>query len=110
MSYNRNQVDDPEIFAIRVDQNKDSFFKCFSSQKFNKSGLKILEIYQDMNALIQTQTRLYKVVAETKGGTPFVWQKFENPSNIQVTYREPDKSDLDLINELYESTWDIPSS
>lgn len=96
-----NIKDEGEIFLIRVDQNNDSYFKAHINQVFKKSGFKIVNIYLDVNEFITSNTRVYKVIAENSEGTRFLWQKFENPSNTQIVYRQPDASDLEMINLIF---------
>lgn len=100
-----------EIFAIRVDQNRDGFFKCHVLQKFKNENIEIVQIVQDFNELNINKKTVYKVVARDENDILFVWQKFENPSNVQITMKRPNKSDIELLNELLQdgSFWSKPN-
>lgn len=107
-----NIANEPDIFAIRVDQNNGAYFKAFKGQRFkNKDGKiirEIVDIYLDRNELIMTKKKIYKVIAKTPDDMCYLWQEFEECSNVNLIYRDPDQEELEQINELfngYESTW-----
>lgn len=108
-----NIIDEQDIFGIRVDQNNGAYFKAFRGQQFkNKQGeliRTIVDIYLDRNELLMTKKRVYKVKAESKSGTLYLWQQFEECSNVNITFEDPDQDELEQINEFFrsnESTWD----
>lgn len=108
-----NITDEQDIFAIRVDQNNGAYFKAFRGQRFkSKDGdlvREIVDIYLDRNELIMTKRRIYKIKAVSPEGITYLWQQFEDCTNVNIIYRDPDQEELEQINELfngYESTWD----
>jgi predicted phage-related endonuclease len=101
-----NIKDSSKIFAIRHDQNKGDYFKAFVGQVFPKNNLKVVDIYQDLNELMVSGDRVYKVIAVEEGGAPFVWREFENPTNLSKINEIPNLTEIEQINRLYESDWD----
>ena len=96
-----------DIFSIRVDQNKDAFFKCHILQRFKNEGVEIVGIFQDFNELNIHGKSVYKIVARDGNDMDFVWHKFEDAKNVQVTYKRPNITDVEQLNELLqdESFW-----
>lgn len=97
-----------EIFALRVDQNKGAFFKCHLAQPFYKGEITVVYIEQDYNELNIHGNTVYKVIArDNETDVDFLWQKFENCENVHVTYKQPNKSETEQLNDLLndESIW-----
>lgn len=97
-----NINDDAEILAIRVDQNNGSYFRAYVGQHFAKAGFTIAEIYQDMNDRIELKNEVYKIRVRNIKGTEYIWQKFVNHKNVQITYMSPDMTELEQINQLFD--------
>lgn len=99
-----NIVDESlEIFAIRVDHNKGAYSKYHIQQFFSKEKIIIVNIVQDFDEKNIHGNTVFRVYAEDMQGIVFEWQRIINPTDVVVTYKQPNKSDLEMLNEFYES-------
>lgn len=102
-----NIVDEgSEVFAIRVDHNQGAYSKYHIKQTFHREGLKVVEISQDFDQLNLHNNTVFKIYAEDSNGIKFEWQRLIEPKNAVVTYKHPSKSEVEMINEFYESIRD----
>ncbi len=99
-----NIVDESlEIFAIRVDHNRGAYSKYHLQQFFSKEKILIVNIIQDFEEKNIHNKIVFRVYAEDVNGIVFEWQKIVEPTNAVITYKQPNKSDLEMLNEFYES-------
>ena len=97
-----------EIIAIRVDQNRNAFFKCHIGQRWDAYGCVVHAIEQDYDELSLYGRIVISVVMKSDDDLIFEWQRFVNPTNLQLTFKQPNISEQEMLLKILsdESFWD----